>query len=173
MTRKLYVLNGPNLDMLGVREPAIYGTTTLADIERDCARVADELAFELRFAQSNAEHEIIDWLHDAYRDSAAVVINPAGLSFRSVPGARCAPHADRADRRAPHHEHPWQRRSAPPLIDVARRDDRDRQAQGHTATNSRSDPPTIPFDETPLAAHRQAHKSQPHTAQRRAHQEES
>ncbi|MGO1411062.1 MAG: type II 3-dehydroquinate dehydratase [Microbacterium sp.] len=85
MTRKLYVLNGPNLDMLGVREPAIYGTTTLADIERDCARVADELAFELRFAQSNAEHEIIDWLHDAYRDSAAVVINPAGLSFRSVP----------------------------------------------------------------------------------------
>ncbi|MGO1848267.1 MULTISPECIES: type II 3-dehydroquinate dehydratase [unclassified Microbacterium] len=85
MTRKLYVLNGPNLDMLGVREPAIYGTTTLADIERDCARVAAELAFELCFAQSNAEHEIIDWLHDAYRDAAGVVINPAGFSFRSVP----------------------------------------------------------------------------------------
>ncbi|WP_105565405.1 type II 3-dehydroquinate dehydratase [Microbacterium halophytorum] len=85
MTRKLYVLNGPNLDMLGVREPAIYGTTTLADIERECSRVAEELGFDLCFAQSNAEHEIIGWLHDAYRDGAAVVINPAGLSFRSVP----------------------------------------------------------------------------------------
>lgn len=85
MTRKLYVLNGPNLDMLGHREPDIYGTTTLADIESECARVAAEVGFELRFAQSNAEHEIIGWLHDAYRDGAAVVINPAGFSFHSVP----------------------------------------------------------------------------------------
>ena len=85
MTRKLYVLNGPNLDMLGQREPEIYGTTTLADIETACQRVADELGFEMRFLQSNAEHVIIDWLHEAYRDEAAVVINPAGLSFRSVP----------------------------------------------------------------------------------------
>lgn len=85
MTRKLYVLNGPNLNMLGHREPEIYGTTTLEDIESDCARIADELGFELMFAQSNAEHEIIGWLHDAYRDGAAVVINPAGLSFQSVP----------------------------------------------------------------------------------------
>lgn len=85
MTRKLYVLNGPNLNMLGHREPEIYGTTTLEDIESDCARIADELGFELMFAQSNAEHEIIGWLHDAYRDGTAVVINPAGLSFQSVP----------------------------------------------------------------------------------------
>lgn len=85
MTRSLYVLNGPNLDMLGQREPEIYGTTTLADIEAECRRVSDELGFALRFLQSNAEHEIIDWLHDAYREAAAVVINPAGLSFRSVP----------------------------------------------------------------------------------------
>lgn len=85
MTRRLYVLNGPNLDMLGHREPEIYGTTTLADIEKACAAVSDEVGFELRFLQSNAEHEIIGWLHDAYREGAAVVINPAGLSFRSVP----------------------------------------------------------------------------------------
>ncbi|MGM7698231.1 type II 3-dehydroquinate dehydratase [Microbacterium sp. A84] len=85
MTRKLYVLNGPNLDMLGHREPEIYGTTTLKDIESECTRVAAEVGFELMFAQSNAEHEIIGWLHDAYRDGAAVVINPAGLSFQSVP----------------------------------------------------------------------------------------
>ena len=85
MTRKLYVLNGPNLNMLGLREPDIYGTVTLQDIESDCARLAEELGMELVFEQSNAEHEIIAWLHDAYRDGAAVVINPAGLSFQSVP----------------------------------------------------------------------------------------
>ncbi|MGO1467488.1 MAG: type II 3-dehydroquinate dehydratase [Microbacterium gubbeenense] len=85
MTRSIYVLNGPNLDMLGQREPELYGTTTLADIEKDCLEVASGLGYELRFLQSNAEHEIIDWLHDAYREAAAVVINPAGLSFGSVP----------------------------------------------------------------------------------------
>ncbi|AWB89006.1 type II 3-dehydroquinate dehydratase [Salinibacterium hongtaonis] len=85
MTRKLYVLNGPNLDMLGQREPEMYGVATLRDVEAVCARVAAEVGFDLFFAQSNAEHEIIDWLHDAYRDAAPVVINPAGLSFRSVP----------------------------------------------------------------------------------------
>lgn len=85
MTRKLYVLNGPNLDMLGHREPDIYGTTTLQDIESECDRVSRELGFDLMFAQSNAEHEIIGWLHEAYYDGTAVVINPAGLSFGSVP----------------------------------------------------------------------------------------
>lgn len=85
MTRTLYVLNGPNLDMLGHREPELYGTTTLADIEQQCESVAAELGYELKFLQSNAEHEIIEWLHDAYREAAAVVINPAGFSFQSVP----------------------------------------------------------------------------------------
>jgi 3-dehydroquinate dehydratase-2 len=85
VTRKLYVLNGPNLDMLGQREPELYGSATLDDVRADCARVADELGFELFFAQTNAEHEIIGWLHDAYRENATVVINPAGFSFRSIP----------------------------------------------------------------------------------------
>lgn len=85
MTRKLYLLNGPNLDMLGQREPELYGTTTLKDIEAQSALIAEEVGFELIFEQSNAEHEIIGWLHDAHYHGAAVVINPAGLSFQSVP----------------------------------------------------------------------------------------
>ncbi|MGO1769955.1 MAG: type II 3-dehydroquinate dehydratase [Microbacterium sp.] len=85
MHRKLYVINGPNLDMLGQREPDLYGSTTLRHIEEDCLRASADAGFELTFRQSNAEHEIIGWLHEAYRDAAAVVINPAGLSFQSVP----------------------------------------------------------------------------------------
>ena len=85
MPRKLFVLNGPNLNMLGVREPELYGTETLEDIRRLCAEVAEEAGFELFFAQSNAEHELVEWVHDAFREKAAVVINPAGFSFRSVP----------------------------------------------------------------------------------------
>ena len=84
-TRRLYVLNGPNLNMLGQREPELYGSSTLDDVRDDCERVAKELGFDLFFAQSNAEHQLVDWLHDAFREDAAVVINPAGLSFRSVP----------------------------------------------------------------------------------------
>jgi 3-dehydroquinate dehydratase-2 len=85
VTRKLYVLNGPNLNMLGQREPELYGSATLEDVRVDCTRVAGELGFDLFFAQSNAEYQIVEWLHDAYRENATVVINPAGLSFRSVP----------------------------------------------------------------------------------------
>ncbi len=83
--RRLYVLNGPNLDMLGVREPEIYGSATLADVRADCERLAGERGFDLFFGQTNAEHEMIGWLHDAFREDATVVINPAGWSFRSVP----------------------------------------------------------------------------------------
>ena len=85
MTRKLFVLNGPNLNMLGLREPELYGADTLEDIRMLCAEVAEELGFELFFAQSNAEHELVEWVHDAFREKATVVINPAGFSFRSVP----------------------------------------------------------------------------------------
>lgn len=85
MPRKLFVLNGPNLNMLGLREPRLYGTATLEDVRAECTRVADELGFELFFAQSNAEHQLVEWVHDAFREQATVVINPAGFSFRSVP----------------------------------------------------------------------------------------
>jgi 3-dehydroquinate dehydratase-2 len=85
MTKKLYVLNGPNLNLLGQRQPELYGTATLEDVRTACSRVADELGFDLFFDQSNAEHQIIEWLHEAYREKASVVINPAGFSFGSVP----------------------------------------------------------------------------------------
>lgn len=84
-TRRLFVLNGPNLNMLGQRQPELYGLATLDDVRASCERVAAELGFDLFFAQSNAEHELIDWLHGAFVEDAAVVINPAGLSFHSVP----------------------------------------------------------------------------------------
>jgi 3-dehydroquinate dehydratase-2 len=85
MTTAVYVLNGPNLNMLGKREPHLYGRVTLAEVEKRCHEKGAELGFNIFFAQSNAEHQLIDWLHQAYEDGAAVVINPAGLSFRSIP----------------------------------------------------------------------------------------
>ncbi|WP_145942225.1 type II 3-dehydroquinate dehydratase [Corynebacterium glyciniphilum] len=84
-TRKAYVLNGPNLNMLGKREPHLYGDVTLDQVENRCSEVAQELGFDLFFGQSNYEGQLIDWLHQAREEKAGVVINPAGLSFRSIP----------------------------------------------------------------------------------------
>ena len=83
MTKAIYVLNGPNLNRLGKREPEIYGTTTLAEIEAMCRKAAD--GHPLQFLQSNAEHELIDWIHEAIDRGAGIVINAAGLTFRSIP----------------------------------------------------------------------------------------
>lgn len=84
MARRLFILNGPNLSMLGRREPHLYGTVTLAEIEKRCRALAGELGFDLFFGQSNSEGQLIDWLHQAYDEAASVIINPAGLSTRSV-----------------------------------------------------------------------------------------
>lgn len=84
MTRLIYVLNGPNLNLLGKRQPDIYGHETLADVERDCRALAGELGLELRFHQSNREYEIIDWVHAAREDAAGIVINPAAFTHTSV-----------------------------------------------------------------------------------------
>jgi 3-dehydroquinate dehydratase-2 len=83
VTKPLYVLNGPNMNRLGTREPQIYGTTTLADVEAMCRKAAG--SHPLEFRQTNAEHQLIDWIHEAIDRGAGIVINPAGLSFRSVP----------------------------------------------------------------------------------------
>lgn len=84
MTKPLYVLNGPNLNRLGKREPEIYGTTTLAEIEAMCRKAAGSRAIEFR--QSNAEYQLVDWIHEAIDQGAAgIVINPAGLTFTSIP----------------------------------------------------------------------------------------
>lgn len=84
MSRLVYVLNGPNLNLLGKRQPHIYGHETLADVERDCRRLAEELKLELRFHQSNREYELIDWIHEAREDGAGIVINPAAFTHTSV-----------------------------------------------------------------------------------------
>ena len=82
MTKPIYVLNGPNLNRLGTREPEIYGTTTLAEIEGMCKSAAGK--HPLRFHQSNAEHQIIDWIHEAIDQGAGIIINAAAYTFTSL-----------------------------------------------------------------------------------------
>jgi 3-dehydroquinate dehydratase II len=83
MARAIYVLNGPNLNRLGTREPEIYGRATLAEIETMCRAAARP--YPVEFRQSNAEHQIVDWIHEAIDHGSGIVINPAGLTFRSIP----------------------------------------------------------------------------------------
>jgi 3-dehydroquinate dehydratase II len=78
------VLNGPNLNLLGTREPHLYGAETLPDVERRCAAEADALGLALEWRQSNAEHVLIDWLHDARTRVQGIVINPAAYTHTSV-----------------------------------------------------------------------------------------
>jgi 3-dehydroquinate dehydratase-2 len=80
----LFVLNGPNLNMLGRREPDTYGRVTLPEIETRCVEAAEKLGFDLFFGQSNSEGQLIGWVHQAFDESASVIINPAGFSTRSV-----------------------------------------------------------------------------------------
>jgi 3-dehydroquinate dehydratase II len=81
--KPIFILNGPNLNRLGKREPEIYGTTTLAEIEAVCREAAGDRP--VRFHQSNAEHQLVDWVHEAIDEGTGILINPAGLSFRSIP----------------------------------------------------------------------------------------
>lgn len=84
MSGSIHILNGPNLNRLGTREPQIYGTTTLAEIEAMCRKEAG--GRPIRFLQSNFEGELVAWIHEAIDEQAAgIVINPAGLTFTSVP----------------------------------------------------------------------------------------
>jgi 3-dehydroquinate dehydratase-2 len=84
MSRIVYVLNGPNLNLLGKRQPHIYGHETLADVEAECRRTAADLALEIVFHQSNREYEIIDWIHEAREHAGGIVINPAAFTHTSV-----------------------------------------------------------------------------------------
>ena len=85
MPHPLYVLNGSNLNMLGQREPHIYGTTTLAEIRSRTEALARELDLACDFRQTNHEGVMVDWIQEAFEQDAAVVINPAGFSFGCVP----------------------------------------------------------------------------------------
>ncbi len=84
MSRIVYVLNGPNLNLLGQREPHIYGCETLADVEAACGKLAGELGLETVFRQSNHEGEIVDWIQEARGKAGGIVINPAGYTHTSV-----------------------------------------------------------------------------------------
>jgi 3-dehydroquinate dehydratase-2 len=84
MSRIVYVLNGPNLNLLGQREPHIYGSETLADVERSCRALAADLKLDLRFHQSNREYELIDWIHEARGVAGGLAINPAAFTHTSV-----------------------------------------------------------------------------------------
>ena len=82
--RKVMILNGPNLDQLGTREPELYGSLTLSDIEELCTEAASDLGFELDFRQTNDEATLIGWLHEATRSELPVVMNPAAFTHYSV-----------------------------------------------------------------------------------------
>lgn len=82
--RRLLLVNGPNLNLLGTREPDIYGTATLADVERITAEAAAASGFDVRALQSNHEGVLIDAIHAARADCAGVIINPGGLTHTSV-----------------------------------------------------------------------------------------
>ena len=87
--RTAYVFNGPNLNLLGLREPEIYGTATLADVESSCADVATELGWNLDFRQTNREGELVDWIQEAGAaqvagDAVGVVLNAAGYTHTSI-----------------------------------------------------------------------------------------
>ncbi len=84
MTKPIYILNGPNLNLLGQREPEVYGRLTLEQIEQHCAAKAKELGHAIDFRQSNHEGVLIDWLHDANVNASSVVINPGAYTHTSV-----------------------------------------------------------------------------------------
>ena len=81
----IYVLNGPNLNLLGQREPQLYGSTTLRDIETRLRARAAPLGLAIDFRQSNHEGELIDWVHEARQKASAIIVNAAGLTHTSVP----------------------------------------------------------------------------------------
>ncbi|MEQ1619001.1 MAG: type II 3-dehydroquinate dehydratase [Terricaulis sp.] len=82
--KPIYVLNGPNLNLLGAREPEIYGRLTLAEIEQACAARAGQLGRTIVFRQSNIEGELVDWLQEAGERACAVVLNAGGYTHTSV-----------------------------------------------------------------------------------------
>ena len=83
--RRILVVHGPNLNLLGEREPELYGRDTLDDIRQSCVALAAAEGYEIEFRQTNFEGELVEQVHEARKHAAAIIINPAGLSFFSVP----------------------------------------------------------------------------------------
>jgi 3-dehydroquinate dehydratase II len=123
MSRPIFILNGPNLNRLGKREPEIYGRTTLAEIEALCREAAGE--HPLVFRQSNFEGEIVGWIHEATDEGSGIIINPAALSFTSMaildalkmfPGPILELHITNIHRREPIYHHSYVSKVATAVI---------------------------------------------------------
>jgi 3-dehydroquinate dehydratase-2 len=123
MNKPLFVINGPNLNRLGTREPHIYGTTTLAEIEAMCRDAAGDLP--IRFEQSNVEGEIIGWIHEAIDEGSGIIINPAAFSFTSIaildalrmfPGPIIELHISNIHKREAHYQHSYVSKVATAVI---------------------------------------------------------
>ena len=84
MPKPVYVLNGPNLNLLGTREPHIYGSTTLAEVEAACRQRAKAAGIEISFRQSNHEGQLVDWIQEAIQGADGIIINPAAYTHTSV-----------------------------------------------------------------------------------------
>jgi 3-dehydroquinate dehydratase-2 len=123
MNKPIYVLNGPNLNRLGTREPTIYGRTTLAEIETLCRKTAGTQPIEFR--QTNSETQMIDWIHEAIDQGSGIVINPAAYSFTSMaildalkmfPGPIIELHISNIHRREEIYQHSLMSRAATAVI---------------------------------------------------------
>ncbi len=84
MPKPIYILNGPNLNLLGLRQPEVYGKATLEEVAEGCASLAAELGLTIRFHQSNHEGQIIDWIHQARSEGAGIILNPAAYTHTSI-----------------------------------------------------------------------------------------
>lgn len=84
MPKPVFVLNGPNLNLLGLRQPEIYGRETLEDVADACSALAEELGLAVRFHQSNHEGALVDWIHQARGEASGIIINPAAYTHTSV-----------------------------------------------------------------------------------------
>lgn len=123
MTKPIFVLNGPNLNRLGTREPQIYGTKTLADIEAMCR--AEVPGQPIEFRQTNLEGELIEWIHEAIDAASGIVINPAAYSFTSIalldalkmfPGPIVEVHISNIHKREAHYHHSYVSKVATAVI---------------------------------------------------------
>lgn len=85
MSRTIFIFNGPNLNLLGQREPDIYGHDILTDVEVMCSAVTDRAGYDLVFRQTNAEHEMVEWFQEARIGAAGIVFNPAAFTYASYP----------------------------------------------------------------------------------------
>ena len=123
MSKPIFILNGPNLNRLGRREPEIYGKTTLAELEVQCREEAGDQAVEFR--QSNSEAQLIDWIHEAIDTGSGIIINPAAYSFTSIaildalkmfPGPIIELHITNIHRREAHYHHSFVSKIATAVI---------------------------------------------------------